>query len=132
MNGLIYRLMGKESHESVYVPGATYQEIRDEYLPRIDKGRIRRQMTFRKFYCLIQTRKDHKLDMRRNRIKAGVIAKDLEARVMKSEKNVETLLAEGRYDVLNELLRIITRHSSVWNLSAVRIIRGSVRFITPH
>ena len=29
--------------------------------------------------------------------------KDLEARVMKSEKNVETLLAEGRYDVLNEL-----------------------------
>ena len=93
----------RESHESVYVPGATYQEIRDEYLPRIDKGRIRRQMTFRKFYCLIQTRKDHKLDMRRNRIKAGVIAKDLEARVMKSEKNVETLLAEGRYDVLNEL-----------------------------
>ena len=93
----------RESHESVYVPGATYQEIRDEYLPRIDKGRIRRQMTFRKFYCLIQTRKDHKLDMRRNRIKAGVIAKDLEARVMKSEKNVETLLAEGHYDVLNEL-----------------------------
>ena len=32
-----------------------------------------------------------------------MIAKDLEARVMKSEKNVETLLAEGRYDVLNEL-----------------------------
>ena len=41
--------------------------------------------------------------MRSIRIKAGVIAKDLEARVMKSEKNVETLLAEGHYDVLNEL-----------------------------
>ncbi len=93
----------RESHESIYVPGATYQEIRDEYLPRIDKGRIRRQMTFRKFYCLIRIRKDHKLDARRNKIRATVTARDLEARLMRSEKTAETLFAEGRYDLLNEL-----------------------------
>ena len=27
----------RESHESVDVPGASYQEVRDEYMPRIDK-----------------------------------------------------------------------------------------------
>ena len=52
----------RESHESIYVPGASYQEIRDEYMPRIDKNRIRRQMTFRKFYCLLMAKGDHKLD----------------------------------------------------------------------
>lgn len=28
----------RESHESVDVPGASYQEVRDEYTPRIDKN----------------------------------------------------------------------------------------------
>ncbi len=93
----------RESHESIYVPGATYQEIRDEYLPRIDKGRIRRQMTFRKFYCLLHAKKDHKLDMKRNRIKADVTARDLSARLIKSEKTLETLLGEKNFDVLNEI-----------------------------
>ena len=93
----------RESHESIYVPGASYQEIRDEYMPRIDKNRIRRQMTFRKFYCLLMAKGDHKLDKKRNRIRAGVIAKDLEARLLRSEKSLETLLLEKRYDVLNEI-----------------------------
>ena len=93
----------RESHESIYVPGASYQEIRDEYMPRIDKNRIRRQMTFRKFYCLLMAKGDHKLDKKRNRIRAGVIAKDLEARFLRSEKSLETLLLEKRYDVLNEI-----------------------------
>ena len=93
----------RESHESIYVPGASYQEIRDEYMPRIDKNRIRRQMTFRKFYCLLMAKGDHKLDKKRNRIRAGVIAKDLGARFLRSEKSLETLLLEKRYDVLNEI-----------------------------
>lgn len=93
----------RESHESIYVPGATYQEIRDEYLPRIDKGRIRRQMTFRKFYCLLQAKGDHRLDVKRNRIKADVTARDLTARILKSEKSLETLLGEKRFEVLNEI-----------------------------
>ena len=93
----------RESHESIYVPGASYQEIRDEYMPRIDKNRIRRQMTFRKFYCLLMAKGDHKLDKKRNRIRAGVIAKDLGARLLRSEKSLETLLLEKRYDVLNEI-----------------------------
>ena len=93
----------RESHESIYVPSASYQEIRDEYMPRIDKNRIRRQMTFRKFYCLLMAKGDHKLDKKRNRIRAGVIAKDLEARFLRSEKSLETLLLEKRYDVLNEI-----------------------------
>ena len=93
----------RESHESIYVPGAVYQEIRDEYMPRIDKNRIRRQMTFRKFYCLLHAKKDHKLDMKRNRIKADVTARDLKARILKSEKTLETLLGEKNFEVLNEL-----------------------------
>lgn len=28
----------RESHESVDVPGTGYQEVRDEYMPRIDKN----------------------------------------------------------------------------------------------
>lgn len=93
----------RESHESIYVPGASYQEIRNEYMPRIDKNRIRRQMIFRKFYCLLMAKGDHKLDKKRNRIRASVIAKDLEARILRSEKSLETLLSERRYDVLNEI-----------------------------
>ena len=93
----------RESHESIYVPGATYQEIRDEYLPRINKGRIRRQMTFRKFYCLLLVKGDHRLDVKRNRIKADVTARDLSARILKSEKSLETLLGEKRFEVLNEI-----------------------------
>ena len=93
----------RESHESVYVPDVSYQEIRDEYMPRIDKGRIRRQMSFRKFYCLMNAKKEHKLDMKRNRIKAEVTAKDLEARILRSEKSLETLLKEKRYDILNRI-----------------------------
>ena len=93
----------RESHESIYVPGANYQEIRDEYMPRISRGRIRRQMTFRKFYCLLMAKKDHKLDVERNRIRAEAAAKDLEARLLRSERSLETLLAEKRFDVLNEI-----------------------------
>ena len=93
----------RESHESIYVPGASYQEIRDEYMPRIDKNRIRRQMTFRKFYCLLMAKGDHKLDKKRNRIRAGVIAKDLGARFLRSEISLVTLLLVKRYDVLNEI-----------------------------
>ena len=93
----------RESHESVDVPGASYQEVRDEYTPRIDKKRIRRQMLFRKFYCLLMAKGDHKQDDRRRRIKAGVVARDVSARLMRSEKTAETLLKERRYDVLGEI-----------------------------
>ena len=93
----------RESHESVDVPGASYQEVRDEYMPRIDKKRIRRQMLFRKFYCLLMAKGDHKQDDRRRRIKAGVVARDVSARLMRSEKTAETLLKERRYDVLGEI-----------------------------
>ena len=93
----------RESHESIYVPGAVYQDVRDEYMPRIDKGRIRRQMIFRKFYCLLMAKGEHRLNEKRNRIRAGVISRDLAGRLIKSEKPVETLLAEKRYDVLNEI-----------------------------
>ncbi len=65
--------------------------------------RIRRQMTFRKFYCLLMAKKDHKLDKKRNRIRADAVAKDLEARLLRSERSLETLLVEKRFDVLNEI-----------------------------
>ena len=93
----------RESHESVYVPGATYQEIRDEYLPRISKGRIRRQMTFRKFYCLLHAKENHRLDAQRNKIRADVTGRDLEARILKLEKPLETYIAERKYGILNEV-----------------------------
>lgn len=60
-------------------------------------------MLFRKFYCLLMAKGDHKQDDRRRRIKAGVVARDVSARLMRSEKTAETLLKERRYDVLGEI-----------------------------
>lgn len=72
---------------------------------------------------------DHKQDDRRRRIKAGVVARDVSARLMRSEKTAETLLKERRYDVLGEIFESITVYSSAWSLSGVRILTGSVRSI---
>ena len=93
----------RESHDAIDVPGVTYQSLREEYLPRINKGRIRRQMTFRKFYHMLIAKRTHRIQAKRDQIKADVIARDVAARFMRAEQSVGDMVKNREFDRLGEI-----------------------------
>lgn len=62
----------RESHDAVTVEGITYKELRDDYLPGIRKGRLRRDSIWRKIYSLAGAKRNHRLQYKRNLLLAKV------------------------------------------------------------
>ena len=100
----------RESHDAVTVPGITYKELREDYLPGIRKGKLRRDSVWRKIYSLAGAKRNHRMQHKRELLLAKSTVMDLEARIQECGQSLKILVAERKFDVLND---IFTRYFQV-------------------
>lgn len=96
----------RTSHNAISVEGITYQELRDDYMKKVDAGRIRRESVFRKIYQIAAAKKRYRLLQKKYLCKAKSVEMDLEAGIRDIRENGRTLpeLVEKReFSVLNQL-----------------------------
>ena len=93
----------RESHDAVTVEGITYKELRDDYLPGIRKGRLRRDSIWRKIYSLAGAKRNHRLQYKRNLLLAKSTVMDLEARISESRYSLKELVEKRDFFQLNEI-----------------------------
>lgn len=93
----------RESHDAVTVEGITYKELRDDYLPGIRKGRLRRDSIWRKIYSLAGAKRNHRLQYKRNLLLAKSTVMDLEARISGSRYSLKELVKKRDFAQLNEI-----------------------------
>lgn len=93
----------RESHDAVTVEGITYKELRDDYLPGIRKGRLRRDSIWRKIYSLAGAKRNHRLQYKRNLLLAKSMVMDLEARISESRHSLKELVEKRDFSQLNEI-----------------------------
>ena len=93
----------RESHDAVTVEGITYKELRDDYLPGIRKGRLRRDSIWRKIYSLAGAKRNHRLQYKRNLLLAKSTVMDLEARISESRHSLKELVEKRDFSQLNEI-----------------------------
>ena len=74
----------REGHVAVCVDELPYQELREEYMPNIHKGRLRRDSVFRKFYNMLIAKKNHKVRQEGLAMKARAVALDLQGAISES------------------------------------------------
>lgn len=93
----------RESHDAVTVEGITYKELRDDYLPGIRKGKLRRDSVWRKIYSLAGAKRNHRMQHKRNLLLAKSTVMDLQARISEHPQGIKGLLAERDFKELNEI-----------------------------
>lgn len=93
----------RESHEAIEVEGATFRELRKEYMPSIDKSKIRRQSVMRKFTSLLDAKKNHRISNQGKAMKGRTEGLDLKARIAEHEKSLKELLELRDFGELNRI-----------------------------
>ena len=93
----------RESHDAVTVEGITYKELREDYLPGIRKGKLKRSMILRKIYSLAGAKKAHRLQHKRDLLQAKAVQMDLEARIQEQRKSLKDLVAARDFQALNDI-----------------------------
>ena len=85
----------REGHVAVCVDDLPYQELREEYMPKINKERLRWDSVFRKFYNMRIAKKSHKVRQDGLAMKARAVALDLQRAIDESGLKISELV-EGR------------------------------------
>ena len=80
-----------------------YQELREEYMPNIHKGRLRRDSVFRKFYNMLIAKKNHKVRQEGLAMKARAVALDLQGAISESGLKISELVEARSFHRLNAL-----------------------------
>ena len=93
----------REGHVAVCVDGVPYQELREEYMPKLNKGKLRRDSVFRKFYNMLIAKKSHKVRQEGLAMKARGVALDLQEAVRESGLNVNELVERRSFRKLSAL-----------------------------
>ena len=93
----------REGHEAVCVDELPYQELREEYMPNIHKGRLRRGSVFRKFYNMLIAKKNHKVRQEGLAMKARAVALDLQGAISESGLKISELVEARSFHRLNAL-----------------------------
>lgn len=93
----------RESHEAIEVDGATFRDLRKAYMPKISKGKIRRQAVMRKFLSLLNAKRSHRLSQAGKEMKGRSEAIDLKVRIAESETSLKELLEQKRFHELNHI-----------------------------
>lgn len=93
----------RESHEAVCLEGITYQELRDEYAPRVKRGRLYRESVGRKVYSLMGAKRGHRIQEKRRQAQAKSVELDLQSRINDSVRPVKELVEERDFKTLNQL-----------------------------
>lgn len=93
----------REAHEAIEVEGATFKELREQYMPEISKTKIRWNSVLRKVSSLRKAKKTHKYVQQMKQIKARSEALDLKARIAESAKPLSELLEQKEFKKLNHI-----------------------------
>ncbi len=93
----------REGHVAVCVDELPYQELREEYMPNIHKGRLRRDSVFRKFYNMLIAKKNHKVRQEGLAMKARAVALDLQGAISESGLKISELVETRSFHRLNAL-----------------------------
>ena len=93
----------REGHVAVCVDELPYQELREEYMPNIHKGRLRRGSVFRKFYNMLIAKKNHKVRQEGLAMKARAVALDLQGAISESGLKISELVEARSFHRLNAL-----------------------------
>ena len=117
----------REGHVAVCVDDLPYQELREEYMPKINKERLRWDSVFRKFYNMRIAKKSHKVRQDGLAMKARAVALDLQRAIDESGLKISELV-ESRVHFLALIIRI----SSVLTLSEGKTIPIFMPFIIQH
>lgn len=93
----------REGHVAVCVDELPYQELREEYMPNIHKGRLRRDSVFRKLYNMLIAKKNHKVRQEGLAMKARAVALDLQGAISESGLKISELVEARSFHRLNAL-----------------------------
>lgn len=93
----------REGHVSVCVDDLPYQELREEYMPKINKGRLRWDCIFRKFYNMRIAKKSHKVRQEGLAMKARAVALDLQGAIDESGLKISELVENRSFRKLSAL-----------------------------
>ena len=93
----------REGHVAVCVDDLSYQELREEYMPKINKGRLRWDCIFRKFYNMRIAKKSHKVRQEGLAMKARAVALDLQGAIDESGLKISELVENRSFRKLSAL-----------------------------
>ena len=93
----------REGHVAVCVDDLPYQELREEYMPKINKGRLRWNCIFRKFYNMRIAKKSHKVRQEGLAMKARAVALDLQGAIDESGLKISELVENRSFRKLSAL-----------------------------
>lgn len=93
----------RESHDAITVEGISYQELRDDYLPGINKGKLKRSAVLRKLYYLATAKRTHRLTHKRDLLRAKSTVMDLNARIRECGRSMRELAGERDFGTLNNI-----------------------------
>lgn len=93
----------REGHVAVCVDDLPYQELREEYMPKINKGRLRWDCIFRKFYNMRIAKKSHKVRQEGLAMKARAVALDLQGAIDESGLKISELVENRAFRKLSAL-----------------------------
>ena len=93
----------REGHVAVCVDKLPYQELREEYMPKIKKGKLRRDSVFRKFYNMRIAKKSHKVRQEGLTMKARAVALDLQRALDESGLKISELIENRSFRKLSAL-----------------------------
>lgn len=93
----------REGHVAVCVDGLPYQELREEYMPKLRKGKLRRDSVFRKFYNMWIAKKSHKVRQEGLALKARTVALDLQEAINESGIKIRELIENRSFHKLSAL-----------------------------
>ena len=93
----------REGHVAVCVEDTPYQDLREEYMPKMKKGRLRFYSAARKFYNMLIAKKNHKIRQEGLEIKAASTAMDLLGALKESGFNLQEMLEQRSYEKLSRL-----------------------------
>ena len=93
----------REGHVAVCVDGLPYQELREEYMPKLRKGKLRRDSVFRKFYNMWIAKKSHKVRQEGLALKARTVALDLQGAINESGIKIRELIENRSFHKLSAL-----------------------------
>lgn len=95
----------RTSHNSISVEGITYQELRDDYMKKVDAGKIRKNSIIRKIFYIATSRKRYDLRRKRNLLKAKGVEMDLNARICESGRPLAELVERHEFSALNDIFK---------------------------
>ena len=93
----------REGHVAVCVDDLPYQELREEYMPKINKERLRWDSVFRKFYNMRIAKKNHKVRQDGLAMKARAVALDLQRAIDESGLKIRELVESRSFRKLSAL-----------------------------